>query len=328
MKIFLKLTIVLFFIICLTVVFSIFKYKDLLTSPIGGSAVKKVFEIEDGMTGDLVLSKLETEGIINSLQKTSLKIYIRTINPKFLKGTYKIPMNISPMEIIEVLQNPELTDIWITIPEGLRKDEIAKIIADEYKGVDGAVFSQKEFLSLTKDSTFIESLSLGVKTKDLEGFLFPDKYLMPAQATTEYVVQTLTNTFKTKIGDITYKQLVIASMIEREGINNTDRPLISDVIYKRLSEGWLLQIDATLLYPYKDWKHVITFEDKKVDNPYNTYLKPGLPPTPICNPGLSSINAAKYPKANQYYYYIHANGNVYFARTLAEHEANIAKYLR
>lgn len=305
-------------------------YKKILNAPITGNINdKKVFIIEEGLTASQVLTKLKTENIINENQETVLKFYIKfEKEPQFKKGTFKFPLNIPLKEIILALENPDITDIWITIPEGLRKDEIGKIISKEYEGVEGAVFSEKEFTKLTSNTEYIYSLGL-TNVTNLEGYLFPDKYLMPAQATTDYIIRTLVKTFKEKTGEITKDQLIIASMIEREGLSDLDRPGISDVIRKRLEQGWLLQIDATLLYFYKDWKHTITLEDTKKDHPYNTYKKIGLPPTPICNPGISAINAAKNPKKNNYYYYIHDNnGNVYFATTLAEHEANIFKYLR
>ncbi len=118
-------------------------------------------------------------------------------------------------------------------------------------------------------------------------------------------------------------------MVEREGYTSEDRPMIADIIQRRYKEGWLLQIDATLLYPKRDWKSPITQADKQNDNPYNTYKYQGYPPTPICNPGLAAINAVRNPKPNTYYYYIHdTNGNVHFARTLDEHNQNVQKYLR
>ena len=96
-----------------------------------------------------------------------------------------------------------------------------------------------------------------------------------------------------------------------------------------MAEGWLLQVDATLLYPVQDWKHTITQVDKDSDNEYNTYKHPGLPPTPICNPGIESINAVRNPEANTYYYYIHEdNGTPHYSRTLTEHNNNVNTYLR
>jgi UPF0755 protein len=123
--------------------------------------------------------------------------------------------------------------------------------------------------------------------------------------------------------------MILASLVEREGYTNDDRPIIADILQRRLEEGWLLQVDATLLYPVKDWKHEITQVDKDNNNPYNTYRYPGLPPTPICNPGLQSINAVRNPQSNNYYYYIHEeDGTPHYSETLSEHNENVNRYLR
>ncbi|KKP66163.1 MAG: Aminodeoxychorismate lyase, partial [candidate division WS6 bacterium GW2011_GWE1_34_7] len=166
--------------------------------------------------------------------------------------------------------------------------------------------------------------------KNLEGYLYPDKYAFSNTATTEEVLKIFLDNFKKKVGtEDSYEDLIIASMVEREGYTSSDRPMIADIIKRRLDEGWLLQIDATLLYPEKDWKHIITDIDKKKDNLYNTYKYAGLPPTPICNPGLEAINATRNPQSNNFYFYIHdKDGNVHYAETLAEHNRNVEKYLR
>jgi len=120
-------------------------------------------------------------------------------------------------------------------------------------------------------------------------------------------------------------------MIERETFTDDEKSQIADIIYKRLEQGVngvkLLQIDATLLYIAKDWK-ADAFSLKGSDDLYNTYKYPGLPPTPIANPGIVSIQGAIYPERNDYLYYIHDdNGVVHFAKTLSEHNENVRKYL-
>ena len=185
-------------------------------------------------------------------------------------------------------------------------------------------------MALTTDSTFISTLGFPYQISDLEGYLFPDKYAFANTVSTEDVLKTLVNNFQTKVGvKDTYEDIIVASMVEREGYTSSDRPMIADIIKRRLEEGWLLQIDATLLYPEKDWKHTITDVDKQKENPYNTYKYPGLPPTPICNPGLSAINATRNPESNSYYFYIHdPQGNIHYAKTLVEHNSNVQKHLR
>ena len=233
-------------------------------------------------------------------------------------------------ELIATLQNGKEQDIWITIPEGLRKDEIAEIITKELDKVESTNFSKDDFLKATTDPTFIETLELPEEVKDLEGFLFPDKYALAPDSTTNSVIKVLVENFKKRVGtEYTYEDIVMASIVEREGYNGTDRPIIAGILLKRLEEGWLLQADATLLYPVKNWKHVITVQDKADDNPYNSYKKTGLPPTPICNPGIQAINATRTPEASPYYFYIHdKDGNPHYSKTLEEHNANVNKYLR
>jgi UPF0755 protein len=261
-----------------------------------------------------------------------LKAYLRLNQiPPFQEGEFQIPADLTPVELFETLQHPEAPVVWVTLPEGLRKDEIADILQETLAEDERTSFDKKAFLDLTVDATFITALDLGMEDiTDLEGFLFPAKYDIPVDYNETEIISMLTSTFKRRAGDITYDQLIIASMVEREGYTDDDRPLIADVIAKRLAEGWLLQIDATLLYYHKDWEHTIILEnEKKIDHPYNTYLHTGLPATPISNPGLSAITAVLNPTKNDYYYYLHdEDGKAYFGKNLAEHEANIAKYLR
>ncbi|MCK9368768.1 endolytic transglycosylase MltG [Candidatus Dojkabacteria bacterium] len=328
MKNFIRFLSVLFFLILASAIVLFFGYKKILSTPIGSNSTKQLFAVEKGTTGYEVLSNLVGEKIITKTQELALKIYIKLNgSPAIKEGTYKIPLNITPTEIMSVLENPDVTDIWITIPEGLRADQIAQLISNEYKTVSGSVFSDTEFMKNFSDKAYITSLNLGIETKTLEGFLFPDTYFLPAQATTDYVIRTLVGNFKKKAEGVSYKNLIIASLVEKEGITDTDRAMIADVINKRLKEGWTLGLDVTLLYYYKDWKRDLSEADLKFDEPYNTRIKTGLPPTPICNPGMSSINAALKPKANSYYYFIAAHGKVYFAKNVTEHNANIAKYL-
>lgn len=313
-------------------IYHISRYVNVSKTPLGASTEKVRFDIEQGMTGTDVLNALAEKGLVQKDDIRYLKVYMRLNKvPALKEGTYRIPGNLTPSELFTTLQNPENPDIWITIPEGMRKDQIAKLLDEEYSQIEEAVFNKDKFLQLTEDASYIATLGLNVTDlKNLEGFLFPDKYLIPKEATEDYIIKTLVNTFITKTGGTyTYEDIVIASMVEREGLNDLDRPMIADIIKRRMAEGWLLQIDATLNYYYKDWRRQLSTEDIKFDQPYNTYTRTGLPPTPICNPGLSSINATKNPKSNDYYYYLHdSEGRIYYGKTYQEHVLNIQNYLR
>jgi UPF0755 protein len=189
-----------------------------------------------------------------------------------------------------------------------------------------------------------------------EGYLFPDTYLVPKDITAQKVISLMTNTFDGRIATLDSsvsgsaysldKIINVASLVERETKTDEERPQVAGVIYNRLKIGMGLQIDATLQYALatsklkplstlssqelkgiKFWEGLTT-ANKKIDSLYNTYKYNGLPPTPICNPGMASIKAALEPAESEYLYYLHdSDGQIHFAKTLEEHNANIKKYL-
>lgn len=307
-------------------------YDKALRTPNSDSQEKVIVQIDQGATVEQILTKLVDQGVIQEKWLTYVKLYLKQENlaAKLQAGTYELPKNLSIKEVIDSLQNGKNPDIWVTIPEGLRKDEIADILNQELSKADTTNFSKEEFLRLTTDKAYIQTLGLTVNISDLEGYLFPDRYAFPITTKTSDTIDKMVKNFITKVGTAdTYDQIILASIVEREGFSDQDRPIIAGIFIKRLEEGWLLQACATVLYPLKDWKHEITDADKESDSPYNTYKKPGLPPTPICNPGLESINAVRNYKKTDYYYYIHDNNAiVHYAKTLEEHNANINQYLR
>ena len=307
-------------------------YDKALRTPNSDSQDKVIVQIDQGATVEQILTKLVDQGVIQEKWLTYVKLYLKQkdLAAKLQAGTYELPKNLSIKEVIDSLQNGKNPDIWVTIPEGLRKDEIADILDRELSKVETTNFSKDEFLRLTTDKAYIQTLGLTVNISDLEGYLFPDRYAFPITTKTSDTIEKMVKNFITKVGTTdTYDQIILASIVEREGFSDQDRPTIAGIFIKRLEEGWLLQACATVLYPLKDWKHEITDADKKSDSPYNTYKKPGLPPTPICNPGLESINAVRNYKKTDYYYYIHDNNAiVHYAKTLEEHNANINQYLR
>ena len=180
-----------------------------------------------------------------------------------------------------------------------------------------------------------------------EGYMFPDTYLIPRDATASAIAQMFLDNFNAKVTPqmkadalktgLTFNQTItLASIVEREGRTNADRPMIAGILLNRLKLSMPLQVDATLQYaigyqPFEKswWKSEISADDKNVDSPYNTYTNTGLPPGPISNPGLDSIKAAIYPTASDYLYYLHDKaGDVHYAKTIEEHDANIQKYLQ
>jgi UPF0755 protein len=313
-------------------VFIKLKYNRIIETPNSESSEKVVITINEGEAVDSIINELVNKGVIKEEWTNYLKAYLRfnDLSAKIQAGTYNIPQNLNITEIVETLLHADSQDVWVTIPEGLRKDQIADILEKEFAPYETIIFSKTDFLNLTEDSTYIEKFEFPTEVNNLEGYIFPDKYAFSRESTTESSLTKMIETFISKVGtDDSYKDIILASMVEREGYNSTDRAMIADILQRRNEEGWLLQVDATLLYPKKDWSHVITNVDKEDENPYNTYKFPGLPPTPICNPGLESINAVREPQPNNYYYYIHEDdGTPHYSATLNEHVNNVNKYLR
>jgi len=308
------------------------RYNKIIETPNSESSDKVVVTINEGEAVESIINELVNKGVLKEGWIKYLKAYLKfnDLSSQIQAGTYNIPQNLNITEIVETLKHADSQDVWVTIPEGLRKDQIANILAEEFSPFESITFSKEEFLNLTENITYIAQFGFPPEVKDLEGYIFPDKYAFSRETDTESSLTKMVQNFVTKVStEDSYEDIILASMVEREGYNSTDRAIIADILQRRYKEGWLLQVDATLLYPKKDWLHEITSVDKEEDNPYNTYKFPGLIPTPISNPGLKSINAVRNPQPNNYYYYIHEDdGTAHYATTLSEHNSNVNKYLR
>ena len=248
-------------------------------------------------------------------------------------GEFSLSPSYTLQEIIDTLSGPPL-ELWVTIPEGLRREEIVeRLIGGLEKTGEDAIIFREEFLR---------------ESADLEGYLFPDTYLFPREAKAALIISAMRNTFNRRIADMGEEYpagydleeiVILASLIEREAITNEERPVIAGIIYNRLDNEWPLQIDAAVQYAVanskcktqnskcENWWPILTRQDMDIDSPYNTYKYPGIPPAPIANPGLESIKAAANPAASDYFFYIHADGKIFYAKTLNEHNANVRNYL-
>jgi len=281
----------------------------------------KIFVINKGESLDSIINKLSNEGLIRNRLVFYLIVKQKGIETKIQAGDFRLTPSMSAYELATELTHGTV-DVWITIKEGLRKEEIAEIISHEFG------LSESEFNGLSQ-----------------EGYLFPDTYLIPKKPTSQQIIDIMTKNFdakytpeieeKIRAKDLTKAQTVtLASLIEREA-SGADRQEIANIIYKRYRNDWPLNIDATVQYAlgYQPsqktwWKKGLTQEEyKSVQSPYNTYLRTGLPPAPIANPGLASIEAVANADENTpYWYYFHnEDGNVYYSKTLEEHVRNSTK---
>lgn len=282
-----------------------------------------VFRVRRGEGVRVITANLAQNRLIRSPTGFFILVKLLRLETQLQAGEFRLNRSMDAHAIATELTHG-IADVWVTTLEGWRVEEIAT--------------------KLAKDLDIPEAEFLKVAT---EGYMFPDTYLIPRDATAAGIALMFTDTFHKKVTpqmksdaktvDLTFPEVVtLASIVEREGNSDTDRPIIAGVLLKRLKVGWALQTDATLQYAlgYQSrektwWKKDLWEADKKIDSPFNTYANPGLPPSPIANPGLSSIKSVIYPKQTDYWYYIHdKTGAVHFAKTETEHLANIAKYLR
>ena len=327
-------------------------YTNAIAMPNGMSQAPVVFEVLPGDSVEEIADNMVEQGILRDKWAFIIhaKIYPDLV-AKFQAGYFEMTAHNSVVELFTILQKAKnKDDLKLTIVEGLRYDEIAEVLDREFQKVPGTRFSKDEFLAIAAQPSSVP-YSVEVATylsiykpqsASLEGYLYPDTYFFAKDSDAKAVIEKLVLTLFLKIDpdDLAFintsnysfnQYLTMASLIEREALALDEEPMIADIILKRMEEGInglrLLQIDASLLYPVKDWK-ADAFKLKTVDNPYNTYMHPGLPPSPICNPGIHAITSALYPSENDYFYYLHdSEGNIHYAKTYSEHLSNIKRYL-
>lgn len=287
------------------------------------STISTIFTINKGESLNTIINNLSKQELIRNKIVFYLIVKQLGIEKNIQAGDFRISPKMTAVDVAKSLTHGTL-DIWITLIEGTRKEEMAQIISKNFN------IPETEFVNIAT-----------------EGYLFPDTYLIPTNATAESVVSILKNNFDNKFSqelrsqakdkNLTEKEVVIlASLVEREARQPTTRQKIASIILKRYLAGWPLDIDATVQYAlgYQPsektwWKKNLTEEDVKINSMYNTYKNVGLPPGPICNPSLSSIEAVVNadPKTPYWYYITDKNGVMHYAATLEEQNNNIRKYL-
>ncbi len=283
---------------------------------------KEVF-IKRGLNVKGIAQILDEKGLIGS--KGSFILFAKVFGwEKQLKaGRYRIRPGISLWRTLHTLtQGGSITED-VTIPEGLTLKEIAGLLK---RRVD---IDSTAFVALVTDKSFCQKL--GGDAPTLEGYLFPNTYNLYWGMEEEEIAKLMVDAlFRTigpdlrvraqKIGFDLHQILTLASLIEKETGVPQERPLISAVFHRRLKMGMPLQCDPTVIYTLLPLNRPLTKRDLKVKSPYNTYLHPGLPPGPICNPGLASIKAALWPAQTDYLYFVaQRDGSHIFSRTNREH---------
>lgn len=301
-----------------------YKYVDYTYFPISPDDSEKIsFIVKQGESVKSIAKNLENQNLIQS--NWAFYLYTRRSGmAKDIKaGRFLLSPGLAVPDIAETLTNTERAEGIVTIPEGFTIKDIDDRLTE---------------LGLIKPKEFIMYTKLSSRSRT-EGYFFPDTYFIDTvNFNIRDFAERLLNTFEQKITPEMHEAIqknkrtldeiiIMASIIEKEVRTDEDRPKIADILWRRLDNGWMLGADATLLYEKNNTD--ITTEDLKSDSPYNTRKHAGLPPTPICNPGLASIQAAIYPEANNYWFYLTKpnTGEVVYAYSNEEHNKNRALYL-
>jgi UPF0755 protein len=319
-----------------------FRQRDIST-PASGDATVVVFTINPGETAATIAPRLQREGLITDSQLFLWLVRYRGVDVQLEAGDYELRPNMTMDEIIDTLRHGRLREVTVTIPEGKRAEEIAALM--EGQGVADA----EVFLALVASGDFAYDF-LHDRPEDapssLEGFLFPETYRIPIDYDAGQLIDLMLATFAERFspqmrqmaadkGMTIYEVVTLASIVEREAVIAEERPIIASVYLNRLEQDMYLQSDPTVQYAlgYQEdagqwWKIPMSLEEDTIfDSPYNTYMYPGLPPGPICSPGLASLQAVLEPAETNYlFFFSRFDGSHAFAETYEEHLQNQELY--
>lgn len=298
-------------------------------TPAPGSGVVEVV-IPKGAGVRRIGTILADKGLISSGDfRFAILARLNGVSSRLRAGEYSIPKNLSPVQVLRLLEKGEVVQHPVTIPEGLTISQIAAVFAQ------GGWVQPEEFIRLANDREVARSL--GVEQDNLEGYLFPDTYFFTRGTIDERaLLAMMTARFFKILEDLPMEKLqamsvhqmvTLASMVEKETGSAPERPLIAGVFFNRLARKMRLQSDPTVIYGIKNFNGNLTRADLRRPSPYNTYVIPGLPRGPICNPGREALLAVLVPERTDALYFVSRNdGTHVFSNTLRQHNSAVRKY--
>lgn len=277
----------------------------------GSEAV--VVTIREGENTAQIGAELHARGVVTSATLFRFLAWLEGKQGRFKAGRYVFNTGMHYGEVFAMLEDGPDFEARLIIPEGLTVRQTAERVSAVTE------VSVEEFEAAAASGDHAVAFIPPDRQSDLEGFLFPKTYDIARGTPARAIVDMLLRQFAAEVGGLDWSRaetlgvtpygvMIVASLIEREAVLEEERPLVAAVIYNRLDRGMLLQIDASVQYALPEWKEVLTYADLKTPSPYNTYLHAGLPPGPICSPGLASIKAALDPAPTDHLYYV-ATGN-------------------
>jgi len=299
-----------------------------------GDATEVTFQVPSGATARGIGPALVEEGVVSG--ELGWKLYVRR-NPDeatcLKAGRFLLRRDMSMREVMSTLCGPPLPeDVPFTVLEGWRIRDIDAALAEKGWIAPG------EYAAVA-EAKAVET-PFPIESPTLEGYLFPETYMVTPpprfdpKAFIERQLQTFDERFRTPNAAALetrglHAVVVVASMVEREERTDALRPVVAGVLWKRLDHGWQLGVDATSRYPLENWtdNNAFVVRLRDPDDPYNTRLRKGLPPTAIGNPSLDCLEAALHPEDSPWWFYLHDRDGVFHgARTGDEHDVNRARY--
>jgi UPF0755 protein len=273
--------------------------------------------IQEGLTVSDIADTLWSQHVIRSSLYLYMVILYEHKGSYVQAGTYSFDTPLSTRDVADAITTGKYRSplVSITLPEGFRARNITEYLKGDFTDFDPSAFIP------------------------YEGYLFPDTYFISTRTTEDELLLLLTSTYKAKLlpyseaistsGFTQEEVIILASIIEREAKDTESKRMVSGILQNRLSDEMPLQVDAVFNYILGKTSSELTMNDLTTDSPYNTYTHTGLPPTPIANPGIESIEAVLFPEKSDYLYYLTApDGTFHYAKTFEEHKLNKAKYLR
>ncbi|HOK41484.1 MAG TPA: endolytic transglycosylase MltG [bacterium] len=324
------LSLILFFLLCISIAYNFYlQYKNFIlyiNQPLSDKDEVVNIYIPPASTAKKVLQILkENEFDIN---KYYFLYWIKKnkLGNKLKAGEYAIRRNYSINQILSIIITGKSEIHKFTIKEGQTINEIIEELSKR------KIINKDIFFNYLNNSTFIKQIT-NLEVNSLEGFFFPDSYDIPKYLKEEQIIRKFVDRFnqvtkqlfeenQTKLSK--YDIIKLASIIEKEAAVDTERAIISGVYHNRIKKGMKLEADPTILYTMNGYKNKLTYKDLEIQSDYNTYLYSGFPPTPICNPGIKSIEAALKPAKHNYLFFVSkGNGTHYFSKTIQEHKRAI-----
>lgn len=304
--------------------------------PVSQSEEIFTVDIKEGSSTSAIALTLKEKGLIKNPAVFKLFSRIKGYDNTYQAGVYSLSPSMNMQKMMEIIANGNTSTVKVTIPEGFTLTQIAeKFEALGFFSVDGFFY---EIETGSFDYPFMKYLPEGKNR--LEGFLYPETYFMYENATAHDCIDKMLSHFNSLCTEEHYKKaeelnlnileaVTVASLIQRETMVSTEGPKVASVIYNRLKIGQALGIDATIQYALPEHKDRLTYDDLKVESPYNTYKNKGLPPGPICSPSIDALNAALNPADTDYYYYVlspNKDGSHNFSESYEEFLSNKRKY--